>query len=131
MCGAEQQHSVIENQILAIYSALQTVMPKTQTAVVGVKTTLPVQEWVKDLMHSPKAEVAQAQTVAHWVAYLWQHRHLSPSPLNELQKILGPVMYHSDAPGETTPEEECCTGRKIPFSRKYLVPRWVQQEESK
>lgn len=68
-------------------------------------------------MHSPKAEVAQAQTVAHWVAYLWQHRHLSPSPLNELQKILGPVMYHSDAPGETTVQEG-----KYPFPENIWYP---------
>lgn len=93
---------MIEKQILAIYSALQTVVTITQTAVVVVKTTLPIQGWVKNLMHIPKTEVAQTQTVAHWVVYLWQHSHLSASPLKKLQKILDPAVYHSDAPRETT-----------------------------
>jgi len=40
--------------------------------------------------------------VARWVTYLSQRIGLSSSPLKEeLQKILGPVTYHSDAPKET------------------------------
>jgi len=40
--------------------------------------------------------------VAQWVTYLSQRSSLSSSPLKEeLQKILGPVTYHSDAPKET------------------------------
>ena len=46
---------MIEKQLLATYSALQAMEPITQTAEVIVKTTLPIQEWVKDLSHLPKA----------------------------------------------------------------------------
>ena len=97
--GAEERYSMIEKQLLAAYSALQVVELITQTAEVIIKTTLPIQGWVKDLTHLPKTGVAQAQMVARWVAYLSQRSSLSSSPLKEeLQKILGPVMYHSDAP---------------------------------
>ena len=53
-----------EKQLLAAYSTLQVVELITQTAEIIVKTTLPVQGWVKDLTHIPKTGVAQAQTVA-------------------------------------------------------------------
>ena len=62
--GAEERCSMIEKQLLASYSALQAVEPVTQTAEVIVKTTLPIQGWVRDLTHLPKMGVAQAQTVA-------------------------------------------------------------------
>ena len=61
---AEERYSMIEKQLLAAYSPLQVVEPITQTAEVIVKTTLPIQGWVKDLTHLPKTGVAQAQTVA-------------------------------------------------------------------
>ena len=67
---------MIEKQLLAAYSALQAVEPITQTAEVIVKTTLPIQGWIKDLTHLPKMGAAQAQTVARWVAYLRQRRSL-------------------------------------------------------
>ena len=41
-------------QLLDAYSALQAVEPITQMAEVIVKTTLPIQGWVKDLTHLPK-----------------------------------------------------------------------------
>jgi len=67
-----------------------------------VKITLLIQGWVKDLTHLPEMGVAQAQTVALWVACLSQRSSLSSSLLKEeLQKILGPVTYHTDAPKET------------------------------
>ena len=79
---------MIEKQLLAAYSPLQVVEPITQTAEVIVKTTLPIQGWVKDLTHLPKMGVAQGQTVARWVTYLSQRSSLSSSPLKgELQKI--------------------------------------------
>ena len=93
---AEERHSMIEKQLLAAYSALQAV-ELTQMAEIIVKTTLPIQGWVKDLTHLPKTEVAQAR----WDTYLRQRSSLSSSPLKELQKILGPVTYHSDASKET------------------------------
>jgi len=49
------------------YSALQVVKPITQTTEIIVKTTLPVQGWVKDLTHVPKVGVAQSQIVVRWV----------------------------------------------------------------
>ena len=61
--GAEERYSMIEKQLLAAYSALQAVEPITQTAEVIVKTTHPIQGWLKDLTHLPKTGVAQAQTV--------------------------------------------------------------------
>lgn len=55
-----------------------------------MKTTLPIQEWVKDLAHNPKTEVAQALIIACWAASLGQCHHLSSLPLEEeLQEILG------------------------------------------
>ena len=51
--GAEERHSMIEKQLLAAYSALQAV-ELTQMAEIIVKTTLPIQGWVKDLTHLPK-----------------------------------------------------------------------------
>ncbi|XP_052553514.1 uncharacterized protein LOC128087697 [Tympanuchus pallidicinctus] len=117
--GAEERYSMIEKQLLAAYSALQAVEPATQTAAVIVKTTLPIQGWVKDLTHLPKTGVAQAQTVARWVAYLSQRSSLSSSPLKEeLQKILGPVTYHSDAPKEilvAPPEKSPVQDGKYPI----------------
>ena len=78
---------MIEKQLLAAYSTLQVVELITQTAEIIVKTTLPVQGWVKDLTHIPKTGVAQAQRVTQWVAYLSQRSSLSSSPLKEeLQK---------------------------------------------
>jgi len=62
--GADERYCMIEKQLLAAYSALQAVEPITQTAEVIVKTTLPIQGWVKDLTHFPKTGVALAQTVA-------------------------------------------------------------------
>ena len=61
--GAEERYSMIEKQLLADYSALQVVEPITQTAEIIVKTTLPIQGWVKDLTHLPKMGVVQAQMV--------------------------------------------------------------------
>jgi len=105
---------------MATYSALQTVEPVTQTAEAIVKVTLPTQGWVNGLTHLPKTGVAQAQTVAQWVTYLSHRRSLSSSLLKEeLQKILGLVMYHSDAPEETmvAPPE------KSPIQEgKYPIP---------
>ena len=49
--GAEERYSRIERQLLAVYSALQAIEPITETAEVIVKTTLPIQGWVKDLTH--------------------------------------------------------------------------------
>lgn len=63
-----------------------------------------------DLTHLPKTGVAQAQTVAQWVVYLSWRRSLSSSLLKEeLQKILGLLMYHSDEPEETVvaPPAKC------------------------
>ena len=103
----------------------------TQTAEIIVKTTLLIQGWVKDLTHLPKTGVAQAQTVARWVIYLSQRSSLSSSPLKEeLQKILGPVIYHSDAPKETlvAPPE------KSPVQEgKYPIPEdaWYTDGSSK
>lgn len=45
---------MVEKQLLATYSAPQAVEPITQTAEVAVKTTAPIQGWVKDLTHTPK-----------------------------------------------------------------------------
>uniref|UniRef100_A0A669QJJ3 ribonuclease H n=1 Tax=Phasianus colchicus TaxID=9054 RepID=A0A669QJJ3_PHACC len=129
--GEEERYSMIEKQLLAAYSALQAVEPITQTAEVIVKTTLPIQGWVKDLTHLPKTGVAQAQTVARWVAYLSQRSSLSSSPLKEeLQKIPGPVTYHCDAPKETlvAPPE------KSPVQEgKYPIPEdaWCTDGSSK
>ena len=126
---------MVEKQLLATYFALQAVEPITQTAEVIVKTTLPIQGWVKDLTHIPKTGVAQSQTVAHWVTYLSQRSHLSSSPLKEeLQKILGPVTYHSEAAEQivvTCPEKRGGTRREIPYSRRCLVHRWIQHREPK
>ena len=75
--------------------------------------------------------MAQAQTVAQWVTYLSQRSSLSSSPLKEeLQKILGPVTYHSDAPKETlvAPPE------KSPVQEgKYPLPEnaWYKDGSSK
>ena len=55
---------MIEKQLLAAYFALQAVEPVTQTTEIIVKTTLPIQGWVKDLTHLPKMGVAQEQMVA-------------------------------------------------------------------
>jgi len=97
--GAEERYSTIEKQLLAAYSALQVVELITQRAEVIINTTVPIEGWVKDLTHLPKTGVAQAQAVSQWVTYLGQRSSLSLSPMKEkLQKILGPVMYHSDAP---------------------------------
>lgn len=74
--GAERRHSIIEKQLLAAYSALQAVEPVTQTAEIIVKTTQPIQGWLKDLTHLPKTRVAQAQMVARWVVYLSQRSSL-------------------------------------------------------
>jgi len=74
---------MIEKQLLAAYSTLQVVEPITQMDEVTVKTTLPIQGWVKDLTHLPMTGVVQAQTVARWVAYLSQRSSLSSSPLKE------------------------------------------------
>ena len=131
MHGAEERYSTIEKQLLAAYSALQVVELITQTAEVIIKTTLPIQGWVKDLTHLPKTGVAQAQMVTRWVTYLSQRSSLSSSPLKEeLQKILGPVMYHSDAPKETlvAPPE------KSPVQEgKYPIPEdaWYTDGSSK
>lgn len=54
-------------QLLATYSASQAVEPLTQTVLVDM--TLPVQGWVKDLIHLPKAGVARTQTVVQWATY--------------------------------------------------------------
>lgn len=59
-----------ERQLQAIHSALQVKEPITQTAKVIIKTALPIQEWVKDLMHIPKTGVAQIETVACWVTVM-------------------------------------------------------------
>ena len=75
--------------------------------------------------------MAQAQMVAQWLAYLSQRSSLSSSPLKEeLQKILGPVTYHSDAPKETlvAPPE------KSPVQEgKYPIPEdaWYTDGSSK
>ena len=74
---------MVEKQLLATYSALQVVEQITQTAEVIVKTTLPIQEWVKDLTHIPKTGVAQSQTVVCWVTYLSKRSRLPSSPLKE------------------------------------------------
>jgi len=55
---------MIKKQLLASYSTLQAVKPITQTSEIIIKTTLPIQGWVKDLIHLPKMAVAQALTVA-------------------------------------------------------------------
>jgi len=75
--GTEARYSIIAKQLFAAYSPLQAVEPITQTDEVIVKTTLPVQEWVKDLTYLPMTGVAQAQTVAQWVACLSQRSSLS------------------------------------------------------
>ena len=121
---------MIAKQLWAAYSTLQVVEPITQTSVVIVKTTLPIQRWVKNLTHLPKTGVAQAQTVAQWVTYLSQRSSLSSSPLKELQKILGAVTYHSNAPEETmvAPPE------KSPVQKgKYPIPEdtWYTDGSSK
>ena len=96
-----------------------------------VKTTLPIQGWVKDLTDLPKMGMDQAQTVAHWVTYLSQRSSLSSSPLKEeLQKILGPVTYRNDAPKEilVAPLEKSCVQEG-----KYLIPEdaWYTDGSSK
>ena len=60
---AEERYSMIERQLLAAYSSLQAVELISQTAEIIVKTTLPIQGWVKDLTHLPKMGVVQAQMV--------------------------------------------------------------------
>ena len=77
-----------------------------------------------------KTGVAQAQTVEQWVIYLSQRNCLSLSQLKELQKILGPVTYRSDAPKETlvAPPE------KSPVQEgKYPIPEdaWYTDGSSK
>ena len=99
-------------------------------AEVIVKTTLPIQGWVKDLTHLPKMGVAQGQTVARWVTYLSQRSSLSSSPLKELQKILGAVTYHSNAPEETM----VAPSEKSPVQEgKYPIPEdaWYADGSSK
>ena len=61
--GAEERYSMIKKQLLASYSTLQAVKPITQTSEIIIKITLPIQGWVKDLIHLPKMAVAQALTV--------------------------------------------------------------------
>ena len=115
--GAEERYSMIEKQLLAAYSVLQAVEPITQTAEVIIKTTLPIQGWVKDLTRLPKTGVAQAQTVARWVAYLSQRSSLSSSPIKEeLQKILDPVTYHSDASRNWSLHQ-----RRVPFRKENIL----------
>ena len=92
---------MIEKQLLSACSPLHVVEPITHTSEVIIKTTLPIQGWVKDLTHLCKTRVAQAQTVEGWVAYLSQSSLSSSSLKGELQKILGPVTYRSDTPEET------------------------------
>jgi len=92
---------MIEKQLLSACSPLHVVEPITHTSEVIIKTTLPIQGWVKDLTHLCKTRVAQAQTVEGWVAYLSQSSLSSSLLKEELQKILGPVTYHTDAPKET------------------------------
>jgi len=74
--------------------------------------------------------LAQAQTVARWVAYLSQRSSPSSSPLKEeLQKILGPVTYPSDAPKETLvapPEKSPVQEGKYPIPEDAWY-KWVQQ----
>ncbi|XP_065599365.1 uncharacterized protein LOC136052867 [Cyrtonyx montezumae] len=129
--GAEERYSMIEKQLLAAYSTLQVVEPTTQTAKVIVKTALPIQGWVRDLIHLPKTGVAQAQVVARWVAYLSQRSSLSSSLLKEeLQKTLGPVTYHSDAPKQTL----VAPPQKSPVQEgKYPIPEdaWYMDGSSK
>jgi len=77
-----------------------------------VKMTLTNQEWMKDLIHVPKAGVAKIQTVVKWAIYLSQRSNLSLLK-EELWKILGLMMYHSDVQednGRST-REESCSGR--------------------
>ena len=110
---------MIEKQLLAAYSALRAVELITVISAVCVKITL------------PKMGVAQAQMVAQWVTYLSQRSSLSSSPLREeLQKILGPVTYHSDAPTETLviPSEESPVQEG-----KYTIPEdaWYTDGSSK
>ena len=96
------------------------VEPITRTAEIPVKTTLLIQGWVKNLAHLPKMGVAQAQTVARWVAYFSQRSSLSSLPQKEeLQKILGPVMYCSDAPKETL---DAPPGKSPIQKGKYPIP---------
>ena len=62
--GVQERYSMIEKQLLSAYFALQVVVLITQTAEIKVKTTLPIQGWLKDLTHLPKTGVAQAQILA-------------------------------------------------------------------
>jgi len=63
--------------------------------------------------------VAQTQTVAHGVPCFSQRSYLSLSTLKELQKILGPITYHSK-----TPEKIIFTSsEKSPIQEgKFSVP---------
>lgn len=126
--GAEGRYSTIEKQLLAAYFVLQVVELITQTAEIVVKTTLPIQGWVKDLTHISKTGVAQVQTVAWWVAYLSQWSSLCSSSLKEeVQKILGPVTYHSDVPKETfftPPEKSSIQEGKYPIPDDAWYTDW-------
>lgn len=50
----EERYSLIEKHFLATYSAFQEVEPLTEMAEVRVRTTLPIQGWVKGLSHIPE-----------------------------------------------------------------------------
>lgn len=124
---------MIEKQLLSTYLVLQAVEPCAQIAEAVVKTTLPVHSWVKSLEDIPMVRVVQVQTVAHWVTYLGQCSHLSLSPLQELQKILGLVMYRIDVLEETghSAREESHARGKVLNPRRYMVYEWVQQRQCK
>lgn len=84
---------------------------------------------MKDLTHLRKTRVAQAQTVAQWVAYLSQTSSLSLSLLEELQKILGSVTYHSDTPEGTMvapPDKSPVQEGKCPIPEDAWWYGWVQ-----
>lgn len=67
--------------------------------------------------------------MAHWVVYVGQYNHLSPPSLKELQKILGPVTYHSDVPEETvvTPPENSpvLEGLKMLWIAQWATQNWT------
>lgn len=49
--GAETQHSPIEQQLLAVYTALLQVEPLMKEQYIMVRTSLPIKEWVENMFH--------------------------------------------------------------------------------
>ena len=86
--------------------------------------------WVKNLTHLHNTGVAQTQISGTMGRLSQAGSSLPSSPLKELQKILGSVIYHSNAPEETmaVPPE-----KSLVQEGKYPIPEdvWYMDGSSK